>query len=62
MIKDEYGKAVIKRIFAFLWIIVGTIFVIMGHKDIGVQGLMIQMFGLVMLLLALYVYNKPHSK
>jgi multisubunit Na+/H+ antiporter MnhB subunit len=62
MIKDEYGKDLVKRIFAFLWVGVGIILVITGHKDIGVQGLMIQMLGLSMLLLALYVYNKPHSK
>ena len=62
MIKDEYGKDVVKRVLASLWVVVATILVINGHKDIGVQGLMIQMLGLSMLLLALYVYNKPHSK
>ncbi len=62
MIKDEYGKDVVKRVLGSLWVVVATILVINGHKDIGVQGLMIQMLGLSMLLLALYVYNKSHSK
>ncbi len=60
--KNEYTKKIIKRIMALLWVVVATLFVINGHKVPGVQGLSTQMVGLVMLLIALYLYNKPYSK
>ncbi len=63
MIKFLKEHAVLRSILIALFFVVGMVLTIVGWKMTGkLEGLGLMLLGIVFLLTALFVYNKPYGK
>lgn len=55
---NERTKSIVTTVLALIFFIICVALVVIGQKNVGVQGLMVMLVGLVGLLFLLYCYNK----
>lgn len=55
---NERTKGILKTALAVIFFIVCVALVVVGQRNIGPQGLLVMLLGLVGLILLLYLYNR----
>ena len=55
---NERTKGILKTVLAVIFFIVCVALVVVGQRNIGSQGLLVMLLGLVGLILLLYLYNR----
>lgn len=55
---NERTKGILKTVLAVIFFIVCVALVVVGQRNIGLQGLLVMLLGLVGLILLLYLYNR----
>ncbi len=58
---NERTKSIITAVVALVFFIICVALVVIGQKNVGVQGLMVMLLGLAGLLFLLYRYNKKYK-
>ena len=55
---NERTKGILKTVLAAILFVVCVVLVVVGQRNVGLQGLLVMLLGLAGLILLLYLYNR----